>query len=144
MGQVLQNWQNILNNVTTRNSGFIVLEHDLFQQTVQVATGYILPDAMARGLTIEPVSSCLSRPLANAYIETNDNSTNPPPSGSGAATIIGISPTTNVGGSGSGAVGPQSSAGNSGAVETFRLGTTGAFAAATSLVGVLAGLFTLF
>ena len=64
------------------NTGFIVLAHDLFQQSVEVATGYILPDALARTspkLTLQPVISCLNQPLANAYIETNDNKTNPPP-----------------------------------------------------------------
>ena len=81
-GQVLQNWQYILSNASTLNTGFIVLEHDLFQQSVEVATGYILPDALARTnpkLTLQPVITCLNQPLANAYIETNDNTTNPPP-----------------------------------------------------------------
>lgn len=141
VSQVLQNWQNILGNVTSRNSGFIVLEHDLFQQTVEVATGYILPDALARGLTIEPVSSCLSRPLANAYIETNDNKTNPPPAGSGAATVLGASPTTNPGGTGVGAVnGDTQGTQGSGAVDTFHVG--GAVVAATVLASVLASMFT--
>jgi len=68
--------------VSTMDTGFIVLEHDLFQQSVEVATGYILPDALARNspkLTLQPVITCLGQPLANAYIETNDNKTNPPP-----------------------------------------------------------------
>lgn len=79
--QVLQNWEYIMGNVTTLNTGFIVLEHDLFQQSVEIATGYILPDALARTpkLTLEPVITCVNQPLSNAYIETNDNSTNPPP-----------------------------------------------------------------
>ena len=78
--EVLQNWQNIIGNATTRSSGFIVLEHDLFEQSVEVATGYILPDALAHNppFTIEPVISCLKLPLADAYIETNDNTTNLP------------------------------------------------------------------
>ncbi|PPQ62783.1 hypothetical protein CVT24_000477 [Panaeolus cyanescens] len=80
--QVLQNWQNILGNATTRDTGFIVLEHDLWEQTVEVATGYILPDALAHTnpkFNIRPVVTCLNRDLKDAYIETNDNSTNPPP-----------------------------------------------------------------
>lgn len=70
-----------MGNVTSLNTGFIVLEHDLFQQSVEIATGYILPDALARTpkLTLQPVISCLSLPLSDAYIETNDNKTNPPP-----------------------------------------------------------------
>jgi hypothetical protein len=63
------------------NNGFIVLEHDLFQQTVEVATGYILPDALARkpAFNITPVITCLDHSLSDAYVETNDNKTNPLP-----------------------------------------------------------------
>jgi len=46
--QVLQNYEYIMGNATTLNTGFIVLEHDLFQQTVEIATGYLLPDAISR------------------------------------------------------------------------------------------------
>jgi hypothetical protein len=79
--QVLFNWQNIIANALNMNSGFIVLEHDLFQQTVEVATGYILPDALARkpAFNITPVVTCMDRPMGDAYLETNDNKTNPLP-----------------------------------------------------------------
>jgi hypothetical protein len=79
--QVLFNWENIMSNVYNMNNGFIVLEHDLFQQTVEVATGYILPDALARkpALNITPVISCMERSLSEAYVETNDNKTYPLP-----------------------------------------------------------------
>jgi hypothetical protein len=78
--QVLQNWQYILGNVTTVKNGFIVLEHDLFEESVEVATGYILPDALAHNppFGIKPVASCRGLGLADAYIETNDNKTHPP------------------------------------------------------------------
>jgi hypothetical protein len=82
--EVLYNWDNILQNASTINTGFIVLEHDLFQQTVEVATGYILPDALAHtqpSLTIEPIVKCLNLQPGDAYIETNDNSSNPLPLG---------------------------------------------------------------
>jgi hypothetical protein len=79
--QVLFNWENIIGNATTIDTGFIVLEHDLFQQSVEVATGYILPDALARrpAFNITPVITCHDLPLGDAYIETNDNSSNPLP-----------------------------------------------------------------
>src|SRR6266566_1916355 len=79
--QVLFNWENIIANALNLNNGFIVLEHDLFQQTVEVATGYILPDALARkpAFNITPVITCLDRPMSQAYVETNDNKTNPLP-----------------------------------------------------------------
>ncbi|KAJ3576141.1 hypothetical protein NP233_g616 [Leucocoprinus birnbaumii] len=142
--QVMSNWQGIMNNVTQRQDGFIVLEHDLFQQTVEIATGYILPDAQARGLTIEPVSTCLKRPMADAYIETNNNQTNPPPSGSGAKSISAPSPTstdqggTNIGNSSSS--GGSGSSG-SGAVPSLHFGTA---AVLTTFAGVLAGLLSVF
>lgn len=82
--QVISNFNQIMGNATTIDTGFIVLEHDLFEQTVQLATGYVLPIALAHQppFKLEPVITCLNQPMANAYIETNDNSTNPPPSGS--------------------------------------------------------------
>ncbi|KAL5535132.1 CDA2_2 [Sanghuangporus sanghuang] len=82
--QVIENFNEIIGNATSIDTGFIVLEHDLFEQTVELATGYILPQALAHqpAFNITPVISCLNMPMANAYIETNDNSTNPPPSGS--------------------------------------------------------------
>jgi hypothetical protein len=80
VGTVLANWELILSNVSKLDTGFIVLEHDLFQQAVDVATGYILPDALGHKppFKIQPVVTCLNKPLSDAYIETNDNKTNPP------------------------------------------------------------------
>lgn len=88
--QVLQNWEYIISNATAMSSGFIVLEHDLFQQTVEVATGYILPDALAHQppFTIEPIISCLNKPMTDAYIETNNNKTNPPLASGSAVTTL--------------------------------------------------------
>lgn len=78
--QVLENWEEILGNVSTLQTGFIVLEHDLFEETVQVATGYILPDALAHNppFDIQPVVACQGLSIADAYIETNNNQTHPP------------------------------------------------------------------
>jgi hypothetical protein len=79
--QVLFNWENIVSNALNMDNGFIVLEHDLFQQTVEVATGYILPDALANkpAFNITPVITCLDHSMSEAYVETNDNKTNPLP-----------------------------------------------------------------
>ena len=77
--QVLNNWHSIVNNASVINTGFIVLEHDLFQQTVDIAMDYILPDALAHQppFRIEPIITCLGKPLSDAYLETNDNKSNP-------------------------------------------------------------------
>ncbi|KAJ7456602.1 hypothetical protein FB451DRAFT_1353908 [Mycena latifolia] len=88
--KVLQNWDFIEANASTIPTGFILLEHDLFQQSVDIATGYILPDALAHQppFKIEPVIACLNKPLNDAYIELNDNATNPPAqSASGSAAL---------------------------------------------------------
>ncbi|KAI0927537.1 hypothetical protein AcV5_008050 [Taiwanofungus camphoratus] len=79
--EVLNNWDSIMGNSTKIDTGFIVLEHDLFQQTVDIAVGYILPEALAHqpAYNITPVVMCRDMPLSNSYMETNDNSTNPPP-----------------------------------------------------------------
>jgi hypothetical protein len=79
---VINKWEDIMGVVSTMSTGFIVLEHDLYQQAVELATGYILPDALARKLSITSINACLHLPMSDAYIETNDNSSHPPPKGS--------------------------------------------------------------
>ncbi|EJT97991.1 glycoside hydrolase/deacetylase [Dacryopinax primogenitus] len=80
---VLGTFQQILTqDAPNLNSGFIVLEHDLYQQTVDLAVGYVLPNALASGLfQIMPIIECLHKPLADSYVETNNNQTNPPGQG---------------------------------------------------------------
>lgn len=57
-------------------SGFIVLEHDLYQQTVDLAVGYFLPQAINSGnYTLKSIVNCLGLPLSEAYIETSSNTT---------------------------------------------------------------------
>ncbi|KAI8995410.1 hypothetical protein BD414DRAFT_409519 [Trametes punicea] len=77
--QVLNNWESIIGNVTVLDTGFIVLEHDLFQQSVDMAVGYILPDALAHQppFKIEPIITCWNKSLQDAYVETSDNATDP-------------------------------------------------------------------
>ena len=55
-------------NLTT---GFIVLAHDLYQQSVDLAVGYILPDAIASTnpkFNIMSIVECLHMPIANAWV----------------------------------------------------------------------------
>ena len=75
--QVLNNWHSIVNNASVINTGFIVLEHDLFQQTVDIAMDYILPDALAHQppFRTEPIITCLGDSLNEAYAETSSNTT---------------------------------------------------------------------
>ncbi|KAF8305093.1 glycoside hydrolase/deacetylase [Clavulina sp. PMI_390] len=75
---VIDTFEEILNDASKLDTGFIVLEHDLYAQMVDVAIGYVLPDAMARkDITFSNVIECLHKPLGDAYLETNNNVTNP-------------------------------------------------------------------
>ena len=64
---VLNNWENIIANASQIDTGFIVLEHDLFEETVQLATGYILPSALQQNFDIKPVVECLNLPMDAAF-----------------------------------------------------------------------------
>jgi hypothetical protein len=59
--QSFATFEAILTNATTLSTGFIVLEHDLYPQTVDLAIGYTLPAAESFNppLTV----SFLDRPL---------------------------------------------------------------------------------
>jgi len=135
--QVLQNWEDIIGNATTRSSGFIVLEHDLFEQTVEIATGYILPDALAHNppFTIQPVISCLNLPMSDAYIETNDNKTNLPAVSAAlsASVITTTAPAVTRTGTASG-----SSSGKSAGV-SVRMGSASLVAVLSTVAGLLIG-----
>lgn len=73
----LSKFDAILNTYAPQlNSGFIVLEHDLYQQTVDLAVGYVLPGALAGGkYKLKSIIQCLNLPLSEAYIETSSNTT---------------------------------------------------------------------
>jgi len=136
---VINNFTNILNNASTLQTGFIVLEHDLFQQSVDLAVGYTIPQAIAMKLTLKPVINCLNKPLSDAYLETNDNGTNPLPTAVGTSIIAGAASTLSPGAPGStsassrgnGAVQVRGGAGAGvvAAAQVFALGVIGAVAA---------------
>ena len=55
----------------TLTTGFIVLAHDLYQQSVDLAVGYILPDAIASTnpkFNITSIIECQHMPLAYAFV----------------------------------------------------------------------------
>ncbi|KAK4687695.1 hypothetical protein P7C73_g2423, partial [Tremellales sp. Uapishka_1] len=73
----LAKFEEILGLATELDTGFIVLEHDLYQQTVDLAVGYVLPMALASGsqYTLKSIINCLGLPVSEAYIETSSNAT---------------------------------------------------------------------
>ncbi|KAJ3989281.1 carbohydrate esterase family 4 protein [Lentinula detonsa] len=69
----------ILGNASTLEDGFIVLEHDLYEQTVDMAIGYTLPAALSHNppFTLEPIGQCNGIPYTNMYVESNLNTSFP-------------------------------------------------------------------
>ncbi|KAG8760942.1 chitin deacetylase, partial [Serendipita sp. 396] len=63
------------------DAGIITLEHDLFQETVDLAIGFTLPDAISRpgpserGWSLGTVAQCRGVPAGDAYRETTTNQT---------------------------------------------------------------------
>ncbi|KAI0832104.1 hypothetical protein BC628DRAFT_1336222 [Trametes gibbosa] len=72
-----QIFQGLLGNATLMDTGFIVLEHDLFEITVDIATGYTLDAALNHqpAFHLESIGQCLSLPAGNLYLETTTNTT---------------------------------------------------------------------
>lgn len=95
----------ILGNASTMDTGFIVLEHDLYQVTVDLAIGYTLSAAQTHNpsfavsisfiplccvalgwiwfiddlvcVQIKPIGNCSKIPATNLYAETNRNASFP-------------------------------------------------------------------
>lgn len=77
----------ILSKAPTLGHGYIVLAHDLYQQSVELATSVVLPMAqsMNPAQKLQPIITCLKQPLANAYIETNANTSSSSPATTGTS-----------------------------------------------------------
>ncbi|CDO69774.1 Carbohydrate Esterase Family 4 protein [Trametes cinnabarina] len=73
--QQFEIFQNLLGNATIMDNGFIVLEHDLFEITVDLAVGYTLDAALTHNppFKLESIGQCLSMPPEDLYAETNTN-----------------------------------------------------------------------
>lgn len=141
-------FSSILDLASKLTTGFIVLEHDLYQQTVEMAIGYFLPLATQRSFTVrdsflhigeweanpypdqlKAIYECLSVSLASTYIETAGGSTPPGNSTSGA-----LSSTTSGSVSGSQPTGTSSNpTGTRSLGEGQATQTTGAASARVSL-----------
>ncbi|KAG1788231.1 carbohydrate esterase family 4 protein [Suillus plorans] len=80
----------ILANATMLNTGFVVLEHDLYAQTVDLAIGYTLPAAMnfTPTLTLDSIGHCNGIPSTNLYRESNQNTSFPYPNSTSGDTSV--------------------------------------------------------
>jgi len=72
-------FQAILSNASVIPTGFIVLEHDLYQVTVELAVGYTLDAALSHNppIHLKSIGRCSNIPEENLYAETNKNKTFP-------------------------------------------------------------------
>jgi len=122
--EVLNSFDQILDTAGTLSTGFIVLAHDLYQQTVDLAIGYVLPDAQARKFNMMSIVDCLKKPLSDAYVETANNGSSPHATGT-------MSPTSGASGTQS-ATSPSGSSGSSS-------GSNGAERLVGGVFGALAG-----
>jgi len=105
-------FETILGNASTLDTGFIVLQHDLFEITVDLAVGYTLNAALTHQppFTLQPIGECSNIPTKNLYLETNQNTTFPYKNTSKGIDVDGNgTPDTSSGDGGAGA-GAQSSA----------------------------------
>ncbi|THH29777.1 hypothetical protein EUX98_g4413 [Antrodiella citrinella] len=85
-------FDSILSNATVMDNGFIVLQHDLFEITVDLAIGYTLPAATNHQppFQLQRIGQCNNIPMSNMYVETNTNTTFP---GAGATNATSPLPT---------------------------------------------------
>ncbi|EJD54576.1 glycoside hydrolase/deacetylase [Auricularia subglabra TFB-10046 SS5] len=81
----LTQFEVILGNATALSTGFIVLQHDLWESQVALAIGYFLPSAIAHTpkLKIQSIRECIGQPAAEVYVETASKKTLPPGNGVG-------------------------------------------------------------
>jgi len=77
-------FQNIMKNATTINTGFVTLQHDLFEITVDLAVGYTLDAALSHvpKFSLQPVGQCQKFNKTELYRETTANTTFPYKTGS--------------------------------------------------------------
>ncbi|PFH51851.1 carbohydrate esterase family 4 protein [Amanita thiersii Skay4041] len=72
-------FQTILSNATSIDTGFIVLQHDLFAITVDLAIGYTLDAALNHNpkFNLKPIGQCMKLPTSDLYLESTTNKTFP-------------------------------------------------------------------
>ncbi len=109
-------FEQIIRNGPSLNTGYIVLAHDLYQQSVELSVEVILPfvQQFTPKQTLKPIVQCIGRTNADAYVETANNQT-VQPSGSFASSVGASTPgsTSTRTGSGAGSTSGSSNAASS-------------------------------
>ncbi|KAF7320898.1 NodB-like proteiny domain-containing protein [Mycena chlorophos] len=75
-------FQNILGNASELDTGFLVLQHDLYEITVDLSMGYTIKSALEHNppFTLQSAGRCNNIPQTNLYVESNQNKSFPYPS----------------------------------------------------------------
>lgn len=133
--QVVAKFESIIDNATSLDTGFIVLEHDLYQQSTSLAIDYVLPYALAKkDLVLEPIYQCLGQNLEDVYIETSPNDTDSRVETTvdrGSTATAGLPAGANANGSSTGAAGRSATIDNR--LAALVMGLVGAAAVAITL-----------
>jgi hypothetical protein len=66
------NFNKTLDKSANLTTGFIVLQHDIYDETVDIAIGATIPNALAHNppFTMKSVQVCTGDPIGSAYLET--------------------------------------------------------------------------
>lgn len=120
----LSAFQNILTAQQSLSTGFIVLTHDLFSQTVALSLNHFFPTVLKTpGLKIQSISDCLGQPLSASYIETAGSSGRNGTAAGPAAGNSSVSPSPGVTPGSLATVGPTSN--SSGTADKGAKGSSG-------------------
>ncbi|KAG7094006.1 hypothetical protein E1B28_007635 [Marasmius oreades] len=77
--QSYKQFTGILDKASALGNGFIVLQHDLYEISVDLAIGYTLNAAMKHNppFKLQAIGQCSKIPTSNLYLESNTNATFP-------------------------------------------------------------------
>jgi hypothetical protein len=69
----------ILGSAANLNTGFIVLQHDLFAASVDINIDFTINAALTHNppFTLKPIGQCSNVPTPNLYLESNKNTSFP-------------------------------------------------------------------
>lgn len=136
--QSFQTFESILGNASLLDTGFIVLEHDLYYATVQLATGYTLDAALKHNpaFNLQSIGQCLNYPPSNLYVETTTNATFPSNATKESVNGVAINKTRSSGG-GNNKTGSGSGSGNPGSTSESTSGSSPIVASAPLITGLL-------
>jgi peptidoglycan/xylan/chitin deacetylase (PgdA/CDA1 family) len=137
--EVVETFEGILADIPELDTGYIVLQHDLYEQSTELAVDVILPIALAIDPTqsLMPIITCLKQTLGNAYVETNSNTSDSESYATGTSTVASQTRTSTAGastGTSSGSSSGSSSSSSSSSSGAMTVSVAGPIVALAGLV----------